>query len=205
VLFVVPAIWPFIFYHAGCKLLCRFLPHPIQKPWDFVFSQKRPYMLSIRLKSNEQIIGYFGGRSFASSNPSAEQIYLEKVYTLLPDGTAQEIPNTQGLIAFGSNIDFISLYKPAHTDEEKTTWPMIMFKKRLKAAAGSQSKGGTRDSTKDKKVTQHPVLHPPQSSQLQSGTSPSRSTHQPVTPIPLPPVIRVPEDPPLPITQDHSK
>lgn len=38
-------------------------PHPTGKPWDFVFSQKKPYWIVIHLKNGQKVGGKYAGNS----------------------------------------------------------------------------------------------------------------------------------------------
>lgn len=85
-------------------------PHPIQRPWDFLFQQRKPYWISISLTNGTVIAGRFSGKSFASSSPAEEQIYLEEVWITNSEGKYERpVKRSAGAIVFGRNISHITL------------------------------------------------------------------------------------------------
>ena len=55
-------------------------PHPTAKPWDYVFAQRKSYWVKVVLHNGTIIGGLYSGKSFASSAPACEQIYLEQTW-----------------------------------------------------------------------------------------------------------------------------
>ncbi|MBR9910400.1 MAG: hypothetical protein GYB33_08635 [Gammaproteobacteria bacterium] len=83
----------------------KFVPHPTQKPWDFVFSQRKTYWVTVTLKNGAKIAGMYGPNSFASSAPSEEQIYLEEQWMLNDEGGFDRaVEQTSGVIVLSSEI-----------------------------------------------------------------------------------------------------
>ncbi|MGE5437711.1 MAG: DUF6338 family protein [Syntrophothermus sp.] len=62
--------------------MSRFIVHPIGKPWDFIFQNKEDYWIIVNLKNGLKIGGKYDSKSFSSSFPYKEQIYIEEVWTL---------------------------------------------------------------------------------------------------------------------------
>jgi len=86
--------------------------HPIEKPWDYVFGQRESYWMRITLKNGERIGGLYSDKSFASSAPAEDQIYLEETWVLNSDGSFERPKNqTAGVIVLGSEISYIELMK----------------------------------------------------------------------------------------------
>ena len=56
------------------------------KPWDYVFSRRQAYWVIVHLRDGRKIGGRFDRKSFASSYPADEQIYIEEVWRLDEDG-----------------------------------------------------------------------------------------------------------------------
>jgi hypothetical protein len=112
VLFVAPigltcAVW--MLRHS--ELVLKAIPHPVGKPWDFVFSQRRPYWVIVRLKDGSKIAGRYDSDSFASSSPQPEQIYLQEAWHLNHDGGFDRArTDTAGIILLGSEIVAIELF-----------------------------------------------------------------------------------------------
>jgi hypothetical protein len=113
VLFVAPIVWV-----TGWKLLRtrqifqKIAPHPTQKPWDFVFSKRKPYWIKVILKDGKIIAGKYAANSFASSAPAEEQIYLEETW-ILNDKLGFERPKKRsaGVIIMASDISYVELAK----------------------------------------------------------------------------------------------
>lgn len=118
VLFVSPLIlvlgWKFI---RQMEFIQKFAPHPTQKPWDFVFSQRLTYWIIITLKNGEKIAGMYGPNSFVSSAPAEEQIYLEEYWLLNKDGGFDRpVEQTAGIIILSSEILSVELM---HSGEDE--------------------------------------------------------------------------------------
>lgn len=113
VLFVAPIFWAYLW--KALRESERFqknAPHPTQKPWDYVFSQRKSYWVIVTLKDGVQIAGEYSGKSFASSAPSPEQIYLEKCWKLNSDGDFDREQNqTDGVIILSTEISYIELFE----------------------------------------------------------------------------------------------
>lgn len=90
----------------------RSMPHPTAKPWDFVFSQRKPYWAIVTLKDGKKIGGRYGASSFASSAPAAEQLYLEEHWVLNDDGGFERPRvDTSGILILSSEILTVELFK----------------------------------------------------------------------------------------------
>ncbi|VXC94792.1 conserved membrane hypothetical protein [Pseudomonas sp. 8Z] len=108
VLFVAPIIWVLLWSWLRTReLFQKNAPHPVAKPWDFVFQQRKQYWVIVYLKSGEQIGGKFSTKSFASSAPADEQIYLEEVW-LVENGVLQRaVKESAGVLIGASEISHI--------------------------------------------------------------------------------------------------
>jgi hypothetical protein len=98
----------------------RNAPHPTAKPWDFVFSQRKSYWLKVVLNDGTTIAGRYGPKSFASSAPAEEQIYLEESW-LLNDkgGFMREKNNTEGVIVLSKEIAYIEFRNDGESDDRR--------------------------------------------------------------------------------------
>lgn len=82
--------------------------HPTQKPWDYFFAQGKCYWVKIVLNNGSTIAGYYGPKSFASSSPAEEQLYLEQTWKLGADGSFERAINkTAGVIILTREISHI--------------------------------------------------------------------------------------------------
>lgn len=87
-------------------------PHPTGKPWDYVFSQRKPYWIKIVKTDGTIIGGKYSEKSFASSSPAPEQIYLEESWIVNDNGGFERVKNNSaGVIILSSDISHIELRK----------------------------------------------------------------------------------------------
>ena len=87
VLLVAPVLWVFLLKKLRTTQFFQgTLPHPIGKPWDYVFSQRKHFWVIVSLKDGKRIGGLYDSKSFASSAPEAEQLYLQEAWELNSDG-----------------------------------------------------------------------------------------------------------------------
>lgn len=109
VLFFAPAGSSVFFFYLRKKgFFVKWLPHPVGKPWDFVFSRRESCYVIIFLKGGRRIGGYYGPESFVSSYPYEEQIFIEKVWRVdEEEGFIEEHTRTKGMMISGANIETI--------------------------------------------------------------------------------------------------
>jgi hypothetical protein len=116
-LLVAPVIWGWIFalaierdwltgLYGWFGLRYR---DPTPRAWDYYFGQRRQAWVRVRLVDGSVIAGYMGPRSFASSFPSPEDLYLETVYPVDEDGRLgrDPLPESGGVWIQGSQIKAI--------------------------------------------------------------------------------------------------
>lgn len=112
VILVAPVMWALIWRgFRSTQILQRFLPHPTDKPWDYVFRKRLPYWIIATLKDGRQVAGRFGSESFATAAPSSEQLYLEEAW-VLNDVGGFERPriDTAGILVLGSEVATVELF-----------------------------------------------------------------------------------------------
>lgn len=112
VLFLAPLLWACIWKKLReSEFFQKNAPHPTQKPWDYVFSQRELYWVIVYLNDGTKIAGKYGTNSFSSSSPSHEQIYLEESWELNKDGGFERKHNeTAGVIIVTSEISHVELF-----------------------------------------------------------------------------------------------
>jgi hypothetical protein len=88
VIFFAPVVWVLAWKFIRTRTFFQqHVPHPTGKAWDYVFSsQKTPCWVKVHLKDGKVIGGYYGLKSFTSSAPADEQIYLEESWQLNDSG-----------------------------------------------------------------------------------------------------------------------
>lgn len=121
VLFVAPILWVFAWKYLRTRdLFQRNAPHPTAKPWDYVFGQRKPYWLKVVLKDGTTIAGRYGPKSFASSAPADEQIYLEESWVLNEKGGfVREKNKTAGVLVLSKEIAYIEFRNDGEGNEQR--------------------------------------------------------------------------------------
>lgn len=108
VLFIAPILWVVLWaWLRSWKIFQKNAPHPIAKPWDFVFQQRKPYWVIVYLKNGEQIGGKYDVKSFASSAPADEQIFLEEVWLVEKGVLQRAVKGSAGVLIGASEISHI--------------------------------------------------------------------------------------------------
>lgn len=113
VLLIAPIIWVWLWaIIRKTDFLQNNAPHPTSKAWDFVFAQRKQYWVKVTLKNGEMIGGLFSTKSFASSAPAEEQIYLEEAWILNKEGGFERMKNdSAGVIILSSEISHMEFRK----------------------------------------------------------------------------------------------
>lgn len=112
IVFVAPIALALFYYRSRTKgFLQGKVPDPTPTPWDWFFSGKGPHAsldpetkrpvcyVRFRLKEGDNMGGYFGQYSLASSFPTTSQVYVEEAWRLNEDGTfGERVESTVGAI-----------------------------------------------------------------------------------------------------------
>lgn len=120
-LFVFPVVLVFSWKKIR-ELDCiqKYVPHPIQKPWDYIFGKRKTCWVIVTLKNGEKIAGMFGLKSFASSAPAEEQLYLEEHWLLNEDGGFDRpAEQTMGIIILSPEILSVELIQSGESEDEQ--------------------------------------------------------------------------------------
>ena len=106
VLVVCPVTWPFLWLKiVTAKAFSSRFVHPVGRPWDYVFSRRRPCWIIVHLRDRRKIGGLFDLRSFTSTHPAGPQLYLEEVWKLDAEGRFTErVKSTEGIIILEGEI-----------------------------------------------------------------------------------------------------
>jgi hypothetical protein len=110
VLFAAPVLWVILWsWMRNWEVFRRNAPHPVDKPWDFVFRQNKEYWMIVYLKNGQAVGGKFSTRSFASSAPAEEQIYLEELWMVQEGVLKRAIKGSAGALISASEISYLEL------------------------------------------------------------------------------------------------
>jgi len=109
VFFVAPIIWVLIWKWLRRKeVFQKIAPHPTIKPWDYIFSQRKSFWVKITLINGTIIGGKYSDKSFTSSSPATEQIYLQESWIMNNKGGFDRAKNnTDGIIIMEHQISYI--------------------------------------------------------------------------------------------------
>lgn len=111
-MFIFPIGTPFLIkWIMTFQWICKRFIHPVAKPWDYVFIQKKSYWIIVHLKDGRQIGGFYGENSFASSYPAKEQLYLEEVWKIDNGNFVESIGRTGGIILTGDEMVAVELFE----------------------------------------------------------------------------------------------
>lgn len=111
VLVLAPALWVLIWKWVRTRnIFQRNAPHPIAKPWDYVFQQGKTYWVIVYMKDGTRLAGRYGAGSFASSAPAEEQIYLSESWVMENDLLHHAVDRTAGVLILSAEISHIEFF-----------------------------------------------------------------------------------------------
>ena len=96
--------------------------HATTTAWDWKLSRTAPRFVIVSMTNGERFGGLYSSASFASSEPSERDIYLEKVYHIPEQGEWQELPGREVLIRPSEirYIEFLPISNGAENDRDQT-------------------------------------------------------------------------------------
>ena len=123
---VAPDLWPLIIRALlQIPFVKQRIVHPIPKAWDYFFGLHVPCFVLARLKNGALLGGVMGSRSFASSYPSDEDLYLEQLWSVTDQGQfLSPVPDTKGALISRSDceyIQFIEMMRRSNGNERHTS------------------------------------------------------------------------------------
>jgi len=121
VFFIAPILWVLLWKYIRTRnFFQKNSPHPTLRPWDYVFSQRKLYWIKVTLKDGTVIGGRYAEKSFASSAPAPEQIYLEETWVVNSKGGFERLKNNSaGVIILSSDISYIELRNDGESNGNK--------------------------------------------------------------------------------------
>lgn len=104
-----PLVWPYIVrVLVNIPWVSKRIVHPIPKAWDYFFGRHMECFVLVRLKSGLLLGGVMSSKSFASSYPSDEDLYLEQVWKLAKSGKfLSQLPDSRGALVSRSECEYI--------------------------------------------------------------------------------------------------
>lgn len=112
IVFVSPALLAIGYYKLlDSRLLQGRVLHPLPTGWDWFFGKGPSCFILFHLKSGLKVGGFYGGKSYASSHPQIQQVYIEEVWELSEElEFVEKVPDTAGAIINGEDCETIELY-----------------------------------------------------------------------------------------------
>lgn len=94
--------------------------HEIPTAWDYRFSRiEAPTWLLVTLNDGSTVAGLFGSRSFASSEPSERDLYIQDVYKVAESGPWQKVAQNEGILVRADQIKHIEFWCDSNEKETK--------------------------------------------------------------------------------------
>jgi hypothetical protein len=111
--FLFPVVWPIALLRLmQWQFVAKHVIHPVLKPWDYFFGKREPSWVIVYLKNGWVIGGKFDAKSFASSYPAKEQIYIEELWQLdAKRNFVAPIKRSKGAIVLGDDILAIEFFQ----------------------------------------------------------------------------------------------
>ncbi|GAA4361183.1 DUF6338 family protein [Kangiella marina] len=109
VFLLAPILWVILLKYIRTRnVFQKNAPHPTEKPWDFVFAQRREYWVKVTLKNGTVLGGKYASKSFTSSSPSEQEIYLEESWVLSEKGGfLKKKDRSEGVLITSGEISFL--------------------------------------------------------------------------------------------------
>ena len=110
---LAPAVWPILLLKIrGLRSIASWLPGPVPRVWDSIFSQRQQYWVIVHLKDQRRIGGVYSTRSFSSSSPAPPEIFLEEVWELSATGAfVKSMPSSAGILILGDEIMALEFFR----------------------------------------------------------------------------------------------
>jgi len=106
--------------HELAKKLKFNVIDPTPTAWDYWFHKADLSFVVVTLKDGKQIHGFYGVNSFASSDQQERDLFLEKVYAELADGSMITTYENNGIYISKDMIKQIEFIKPGGNQECQT-------------------------------------------------------------------------------------
>lgn len=119
---VGPVLWPILWRGvATWKFVQGIIINPIPRAWDYFFGLRQNCFMLIHLKDGSLVGGLSLGKSFASSYPASEDIYIEQVWEISEQGKfIEKIPQSIGMLVTRDSIEYIEMYSLNKEEGDKS-------------------------------------------------------------------------------------
>lgn len=97
--------------------------HPVNvwpTSWDRKFCYQRAHcFLTVTLKDGTTVSGYYGGDSFASSEPAERDIFIEQIYDMEEKGQWKERAAGHGILIMHSEIRCVEFHPSGESSDDR--------------------------------------------------------------------------------------
>jgi hypothetical protein len=116
ILLICPVLWPLLIkYLLSLPISKKYLLGNKKSAWDFYFNQREGTWIIINLKNGKRVGGNYSDKSYATSYPCGESIFLEEQWELWDKTDNRKFKNkaesTGGVLVLSDNIESIEFYK----------------------------------------------------------------------------------------------
>ena len=88
--------------------------------WNWVFRQRFPAFVRVRLADGRVVLGWYGGRSFAASDASVRDLYLQQQWTAERGWFKAPYPTSRGIWLSGSQIVSVEFFAGTPPPDQPT-------------------------------------------------------------------------------------
>ena len=124
--FATPLLLAYILHRLELRGTLKKLgtkPSPTPSDWVFSHEAGKHFYVRFHRKEGEDLGGYFGENSFATSSPNGQEIYVEEVWRLDEDGRFIEpVEETQGAIVNREDCTLIEFVERPPARDGKTQY-----------------------------------------------------------------------------------
>lgn len=92
--------------------------HPIPTAWDWKFGHRKAEWVIVKLRDGTYFRGWYGAESFASSDPSDRDIFIQQVFVERDDGNQQWDATNRSAYIAGSEISTIEFIDPIEVQND---------------------------------------------------------------------------------------
>jgi hypothetical protein len=108
--------------------------HPVESAWDFAFGRPKECLVRVKLKSGEELFGWYGRSSLTSSDAEERDIFLQQVW-IDENGRLSPQKGSLGIWVARDEISWIKFYSPSEVANESTIEPNAQQPIRIRTGA----------------------------------------------------------------------
>jgi hypothetical protein len=110
-----PRWWVWLLTRLGVSSAAR-----TAEAWNWVFRQRFPAFVRVRLADGRVVLGWYGGRSLAASDATVRDLYLQQQWTAERGWFKAAYPTSRGVWLSGSQIVSVEFFAGTPPDQQPT-------------------------------------------------------------------------------------